>query len=179
MKKKILIGALGAAVLFGGAFVVSATNNDDFVKTVEQTKNTKALLSVNEAEKIALQQVNGIVESIELERKSNKLMYEVEVEKADQDYDVYIDAYTGEIYAIDRDDDFDDDVYTTSNQKIISKEEAIAIAEKKVNGKAVEIDRDEDDGFIKYEIELKTSRGEAEVEIDALTGNVLEVEWDD
>jgi len=43
----------------------------------------------------------------------------------------------------------------------------------------IEISKDEDDGFIKYEVELKTDRGEAKVEIDASTGKVLEVEWDD
>ena len=43
----------------------------------------------------------------------------------------------------------------------------------------VEIELDEDDGLLKYEVELRTDRGEAEVEIDALTGNVLEVELDD
>jgi uncharacterized membrane protein YkoI len=43
----------------------------------------------------------------------------------------------------------------------------------------IEITKDEDDGFIKYEIELKTDRGEAEVEIHASTGKVLDVEWDD
>ena len=29
MKKKLLIGTLGAALVFGGALAVSATNNDD------------------------------------------------------------------------------------------------------------------------------------------------------
>ena len=48
-----------------------------------------------------------------------------------------------------------------------------------VNGKVVEIEKDEDDGLIKYDVELKTDRGEADVEIDASTGKVLEVELDD
>ena len=43
----------------------------------------------------------------------------------------------------------------------------------------VEIELDEDDGFFQYDVELRTDRGEAEVEIDAITGNVLEVELDD
>ena len=43
----------------------------------------------------------------------------------------------------------------------------------------VEIEKDEDDGLIKYEVELNTDRGEAEVEIDASTGKVLDVEWVD
>ena len=71
-----------------------------------------------------------------------------------------------------------DNVYQ-NNKNIISQADATAIAEKAVNGKVVEIEKDEDDGLIKYEVELKTDRGEAEVEIDASTGKVLEVEWDD
>ena len=43
----------------------------------------------------------------------------------------------------------------------------------------VEIALDEDDRLIKYEVALKTTRAKAEVEIDAVTGKVLEVEWDD
>ena len=66
-----------------------------------------------------------------------------------------------------------------NNKNTISQDDAIAIAEKAANGKVVEIELDEDDGFIKYDVELRTDRGEAEVEIDAITGNVLEVELDD
>ena len=95
------------------------------------------------------------------------------------DYDLHIDAYTGEIYSVDRDDDDDDDKNFANYENIISQADAIAIAEKAVNGKVVEIELDEDDGLLKYETELRTDRGEAEVEIDASTGDVLEVELDD
>ena len=43
----------------------------------------------------------------------------------------------------------------------------------------VEIEKDHDDGLLKYEVELRTDRGEAEVDIDASTGKVLKVEFDD
>ena len=33
--------------------------------------------------------------------------------------------------------------------------------------------------MLKYEVELQTDRGEAEVDIEARTGKVLEVEYDD
>ena len=180
MKKKIIIGTLGAALIFGGTFAVGAANNDAG-NGAEKTSNGKVMLSTNEAEKIALQEVDGIVESIELEKKNNKVIYEVEIENYDDDYDVYLDAYTGEIYHIDRDDDDDDRVYPANGnvQNIISQADAIAIAEQTVTGKMKEIERDKDDGFLIYEVELRTDRGEAEVEIDAVTGNVLEVEWDD
>jgi uncharacterized membrane protein YkoI len=182
MKRKVLIGTLGAALVFGGAFAVGATNNDN-VSTVDtnKTKNEKTFLSTDEVEKIALQEVAGVVEEIELEKKSGKVIYEVDIEKDDVDYDLYIDAYSGEIYTIDRDVDDDDDNLNPSNsgqynKNIISQADAIAIAERAVNGKVVEIEKDADDGFIKYEVELQTDRGEAEVEIDADDGKVLEVE---
>jgi uncharacterized membrane protein YkoI len=187
MKKKMVIGTLSAALVFGGAFAVGASNNDDAGKVDAKANNTKTFLSIDEVKKIALQEVNGAVEDIELENESNKAVYEVDIEKDDIDYDLYIDAYSGEIYSVDRDDhhdddDFDDDNLSNSNQNsknIISQADATAIAEKAVNGKVFEIEKDEDDGLIKYEVELKTDRGEAEVEIDASTGKVLDVEWDD
>ena len=180
MKKKLLIGTLGAALVFGGAFAVSATNNDDVSKT-NKTKVEKTFLSTDEVEKIALKEVAGIVEEIELEKQAGKSVYEVDIEKDNIDYTLHIDAYSGEIYTIDSDND-DDNNHShngQNNQNIISQADAIAIAEKAVNGKVVEIEKDEDDGLIKYEVELKTDRGEAEVEIDASTGKVLEVELDD
>ena len=68
MKKKLVIGTLGAALVFGGAFAVSATNNDD-ISTTNKTKVGKTFLSTDEVEKIALQEIAGIVEEIELEKK--------------------------------------------------------------------------------------------------------------
>ena len=106
MKKKLVIGTLGAALVFGGAFAVSATNNDD-ISTTNKTKVEKTFLSTDEVEKIALQEVAGIVEEIELEKQAGKSVYEVDIEKDDIDYNLHIDAYSGEIYTIDRDDDDD------------------------------------------------------------------------
>ena len=103
MKKKMVIGTLSAALVFGGAFAVGASNNDDGNK-VEGKADTKTILSYDEVKKIALQKVNGVVEEIELENEANKAVYEVDIEKNDIDYDLYIDAYSGEIYSVDRDD---------------------------------------------------------------------------
>ena len=136
MKKKLLIGTLGAALVFGGALAVSATNNDDVSKT-NKTKVEKTFLSTDEVEKIALKEVAGIVEEIELEKQAGKSVYEVDIEKDNIDYTLHIDAYSGEIYTIDSDND-DDNNHShngQNNQNIISQADAIAIAEKAVNGK--------------------------------------------
>ena len=183
MKKKMVIGTLSAALVLGGAIAVGASNNADGSKVDAQANNAKTFLALDEVKKIALQEVDGVVEEIELEKESNKAVYEVDIEKDDIDYDLYIDAYSGEIYSVDRDDHNDDDdindTNLSNNKNTISQADATAIAEKAVNGKVIEIEKDEDDGLIKYEVELKTDRGEAEVEIDASTGKVLNVEWDD
>lgn len=194
MKRKVLIGTLASALVLGGAFAVGATNNDgsNSVEGTNQSKNE--MITIEEAEKAALKEVAGKVESIELERKLDKMIYEVEIEKDYMDYDVYIDANTRELHSVNQDDDFDDDdsvAYksddaskananpTQTNEVTISQAEAVKIAEKEVNGKMHEIEKEEDDGLIKYKVELKTNRGEAEVDIDAVTGKILEVEFDD
>src|SRR3954447_26924331 len=104
MKKKLLIGTLGAALVFGGAFAVGAAGNDG-VSTVNKTNTEKTMLDADEIKKVAVQEVAGVVEEIELETKTGKLVYEVDIEKDNVDYDLHIDAYSGKIYTIDRDDD--------------------------------------------------------------------------
>ena len=62
---------------------------------------------------------------------------------------------------------------------LISREEAIQIAEKSVNGKAYSFEMDEDDGQIEYEIELKTDRGEVEIEMNGRNGEIIEIDYDE
>jgi uncharacterized membrane protein YkoI len=71
-----------------------------------------------------------------------------------------------------------DDKDLTTKQNFLSEQEAIEIAEKTVNETVTEIDFDEDDNRYVYEFELNTSQREAEVEIDAVTGKVLEKEYE-
>lgn len=55
-------------------------------------------ISPEQAKEIALDYVGkGYVDDIELENEKGMLLYEVEVEDGDDDIDVYIDAYTGEV----------------------------------------------------------------------------------
>ena len=46
------------------------------------------MLNADEIKEIAVQEVAGVVEEIELETKSGKLVYEVDIEKDDVDYDL-------------------------------------------------------------------------------------------
>ncbi|MBB6454048.1 putative membrane protein YkoI [Salirhabdus euzebyi] len=61
---------------------------------------------------------------------------------------------------------------------VISLEQAKAIALKEVNGAIEEIELDEDDGNLLYEVEMVNGQGEIELDIDAYTGEILVISFD-
>lgn len=67
---------------------------------------------------------------------------------------------------------------SNERKSTISKNKAIDIAQKQFSGTIDSIELDRDDGRLIYEIEMESSRGEAEIEIDAYTGEVLVVDID-
>lgn len=64
-------------------------------------------------------------------------------------------------------------------QTIISRQQAINIALSKFSGKVEDVELDDDDGRLIYEIEIENGDKEAEFEIDAITGKILSIEYDD
>jgi len=198
MKKKIMVIGVAGVVLLGGALGVGA-----FSETT-QGKDSE-LISMKKAEEIAVNEVGGVVESIELEKDDGRLKYEIDLrdENGNDDIDVDIDAKTGEIIKVDRDDDdrhrrtettssaqnnnvSQDDAKSTSNTVVksdttqstkqkLTKEEAIAIALKETPGKVIEVEYDDGE----YDIEVRTETHEVDYEIDARTGKILEKDFDD
>lgn len=193
MKKMIITGIIIVGILVGGASIISATvsdKNEPIVKDqavqseqFEQAKNTapaKEMLSIDKVKEIALSEFDGRIDDIELERDNGYVYYEVEIQNGADEYNLDIDAYSGEVLF--REYDRDDDDYAKANytlDKLISAEEAKAIAVKEVGGKVIELELDEDDGRYKYEIELVTNEYEFDVEVDALTGDILKAKIDD
>lgn len=66
-----------------------------------------------------------------------------------------------------------------TKQPILSYGEATDIALAEFNGVVDEVELDEDDGKLRYEIEIENGDMEAEVVIDAYTGKVVIIEIDD
>lgn len=187
MKKfwMISIASVAALSITGG---VMAAQSGQFIGS---TKAKEAALSIQE----------GKVEEIELDNEKGMPVYEVEI-KTDgkDDVEVKVDAVTGSIVKVDYDDDVKQkkaanqssktNQSTTSTVKAvekqtkksndgrITKEQAIAIALKIVDGKVEEVELDKDDGVLKYEIEIVNSELEADIEIAAYGGKVLSKELD-
>ncbi|KKK39389.1 hypothetical protein WQ57_03955 [Mesobacillus campisalis] len=190
MKRKVLIVASAGLVLLGGAVGASAFNDNGKVES-QGVREDRKIISMNEAEEIAIGKAGGTVESIELEKNDGKLIYEIELrsENGDDDLDVDVDAVTGEVLKVDMDDDrgngqvnMEADAAASpsknkdkaSGPSYLSSEKAIEIATKESRGKVEDLELD--DGV--YEIEIKDGTHEYEYKIDAKTGKILEKEID-
>jgi len=181
MKKWLAIPALaGALVLVVGGVAMAGNTGESL------TVAPKGSLSVAEVEAIAVKSVGGKVTGIELDRERSGNIYEVEVKSGGVEYDLDIDAKTGKVLRTDIDDydndDFDDDNYDDkvigSDDKFITEKAAIEIAMKQAKGTVTEIDMDEDDNRVIYEIEIRDGKYDYDFDIDAISGEVLKFEKD-
>lgn len=174
MKKWYAIPAVAGALVLGGvAFAVSAEKGE--------------IISTDAAKTKAVEAVGGQVKEVELDRELSGDVYEVEVESNGVEYDLDLDAITGEVKKKEvdnrddrgenRDDDMDevrDDISVQASEKqVITQEQAIAIAMKSAKGNVTEIELDEDDNQLVYEIEIRDGQMEYDFEIDAVTGAML------
>jgi len=181
MKKWLAIPALaGALVLVVGGVAMAGNTGESL------TVAPKGSLSVAEVEAIAVKSVGGKVTGIELDRERTGNIYEVEVKSDGVEYDLDIDAKTGKVLRTDIDDydndDFGDDNYDEkvngSDGKFITEKAAIKIAMKQTKGTVTEVEMDEDDGRVIYEIEIEDGKYDYDFDIDAISGEVLKFEKD-
>ena len=97
MNKKLLIGLITAALVLGGSFAVGASEIPIFDLKTNKLKYEKEFIPAEQAKTIALNEVNGTVEDVEIEKENGHYYYEVEVDKDNIDYDIFVEAYTGKI----------------------------------------------------------------------------------
>ncbi|MGG0845830.1 PepSY domain-containing protein [Peribacillus simplex] len=71
-------------------------NDDDEDMSTQQAVET-AKISMDQAEKIALKEVDGQVTDAELDSENGILVYELEISRGQKEYDVVVDAITGKV----------------------------------------------------------------------------------
>ncbi|AIF45156.1 PepSY domain-containing protein [Virgibacillus sp. SK37] len=214
MKSKL---AVVAGALTGAAFLGLGIYHSD-------ASQAEPKLSTDVIKTMVSDQYPGTITDIELEKNFDKTFYEVEVENEDREYDLKLDANTGEVLKI-REKDTSNKVSVTekkaedstkatedneeqknkkekqntqedkqvrnseeqkkddkqpakkdkSNQSngLIGMEKAEKIALDAFAGTIVSMELDEDDDRMIYEIEIENGEDEADVDIDAYTGEVL------
>lgn len=73
----------------------------------------------------------------------------------------------------------DDDESNYQSSPTITQEEAITIAENELNGIALTVELENEDGYLVYGVHVENADGLWDVKIDAGTGDVLKIEPDD
>ncbi|OZU89171.1 hypothetical protein CIL03_09190 [Virgibacillus indicus] len=176
MKKKlgIAIGTLaGAAVIGLGVFQSSAAQADP-------------KLSTDDIRQMVTDQYEGTITEMELDKEFNKVVYEVEIEDEKQEIDLKLDGDTGEVIKENKKERKNDGMKITEKEKkqklnnsdILSTDEVTKIALNEFSGTVTDLELDEDDDRLIYEIEIKNGDDEADFEIDAVSGEILELEID-
>ncbi|GAA0300176.1 putative membrane protein YkoI [Gracilibacillus halotolerans] len=189
MKNKFFIPVLGGLIVTGGVFAALTINSD----------SASAELSKEEAMEKIQTQFPGEVVELEFEKEGSKKVYEIEIKGTDRHYELEVDADTGEVLKIEEEvfsgkkaskeqagsnqavqtaDDNGDSKNTTKKtdkDSIISVSEVEAIAHDFFDGKIEELELDEDDGRLYYEVEMYSSTHEVELDIDAYTGELLSI----
>ncbi|GAA0321571.1 hypothetical protein GCM10008931_11400 [Oceanobacillus oncorhynchi subsp. oncorhynchi] len=198
MNKKIGMFA-GAVVLAGvvgtGIYHAEAASSSEREPQIVEVGS----LTMEDATKKLEEEYQGKVKEMELDREGDKSFYEAEIIVENHEYDVKMDAESGEVVyeEIDDkdghdDDRNDDDVNLEENQQdtaaanenndnkenVITQEEAIQIAKQEFDGEVTEMELDYDDGRYVYELELVNGEQEADFDIHAETGDILSLEID-
>ncbi|MBD1223139.1 PepSY domain-containing protein [Virgibacillus halodenitrificans] len=211
MKSKI---AVVAGALTGAAFLGLGIYHSD-------ASQTEPKISTDDIKTMVADQYPGTITDIELEKNFDKIFYEVEVENENREYDLKLDANTGEVLKIREKDTSDkesvsekkteasdgdkekqestkeqqhaqenkqahdskeqknDDKQPVEKEKnkqpngLIGMKKAEKIALDAFAGTIVSMELDEDDDRMIYEIEIENGEDEADVDIDAYTGEVL------
>lgn len=158
----------------------------DTVTDVDQT--TKDDIGLEKAKKIALKDAglkekDVIFVTAKTDYEDGRKVYEVEFFCDDTEYDYEIDAKTGKIVSFDKDFEGKRPEMTEPADKEITAEKAKKIAlqhaglkEKEVT--KLKVERDYDDGIVKYEVEFEKGNMEYDYEIHGETGKILKAEQD-
>ncbi|MEW8986087.1 MAG: PepSY domain-containing protein [Bacillus sp. (in: firmicutes)] len=158
MKRKIIAG-IASLLLVGGAVGAAAAAGTANGSMKDPSHGSRQLLTSKQAEEIALRQVTGHVRPVEFKKHNGRMLFEVEIRTAgsQDDDEVTLDAVSGKVLKVERDEDNDANVrqsvrrQTQNRQTAISKEQAVAIALQETPGKVTEIDSDKN----VYEIEIR------------------------
>lgn len=158
------------------------------IKTKSTGKESakKNLISVEKAKQVALKKVpHAVVKEVELDFEKGKYIYEIDMVKDGYEYELKVDAKTGNGIYLYKDledwfDEKDDDNDDKDDQKIvgqvISLEKAKNIALAKVpHAKFVKAELDDSH----YEIEMTKGNMKYELEIDAVNGQITEFDTDE
>ncbi|MGM0920198.1 MAG: PepSY domain-containing protein [Bacillota bacterium] len=136
------------------------------VKKTDSAKEEKPAISEAEAKKLAEETYRGNVQALTLHRK----IYSITVLTKTEQIKLEMNADSGKITSEDK-----SSIEKNTQHVKLTEEQAKKIALAEVNGKIEDIDLEEEEDRVFYEVEIESGQQEATIQIDAYTGKVLSV----
>lgn len=170
--QKTFLATLGLAALLSSSLALADHDHKGHkhggprqdVVALEQSK-----ISAAQAIAIAEKDTKATADNLDLELHRGSAVYEIDLHDDKQEYEIRVDAITGEITK--RQSEYEDDL---PRRGTITITQAIETAERETGAKVVEADLDGKRGGLVYEIELIGSDGNRyDVDISADDGKVL------
>ncbi|WP_082233450.1 PepSY domain-containing protein [Halobacillus massiliensis] len=180
---------------YGGSILEAAQKDDLFVVSLQTDKgeykvqinrytseiehmerfenNSRDPLTQKEAEAIALENQPGSLSSTKKRKDENTIVYEVQIENKDEMVTLLINE---EGTILDKQVKQEQEEERTT---LISEKEAIEKALQEVKGKVDDVDYETSGNLPYYLIEIERDDDDAEVQIHAITGEILSIKWDD
>ncbi|WP_203332449.1 PepSY domain-containing protein [Planococcus beigongshangi] len=170
-----------------GRYSAAVARDSGHVASMEMVEQTGPAKTVTEkqAEEIALAEVQGKIKETSYQKGQNE--FEVKVESETEISTLLISADSGDIRKISSEEIAKADP-APENQpappeagKVISGNEAIAIARQTLDGEVQEVEfiETQDGGYYLVEIENDATDQEATIQIHAIRGDTMTVDWDD
>ena len=170
--QKTFLAALGLAALLSSSLALADHDHKGHkhggprqdVVALEQSK-----ISAAQAIAIAEKDTNATADNLDLELHRGSAVYEIDLHDDKQEYEIRVDAITGEITK--RQSEYEDDL---PRRGTITITQAIETAERETGAKVVEADLDGKRSGLVYEIELIGSDGSRHfADISADDGKLL------
>ncbi|RNF38505.1 PepSY domain-containing protein [Planococcus salinus] len=200
MKKLIYIPMTVGILGFGGIVLANTDTAEEqtgttspepaVVQVEEGSADSAERLSFEEVSAKALKVVNGMVTDVELDSDDGRRHYDIEIKDGEFEYELELDAYSGEVLKQEKDaddDDFNRSAAASQNssenaakgsQPLISADEAAQAALATVSGTVEEVELDRDNGVTYYEVEIEDGRVDHEIHVNAQDGTILKTETD-
>lgn len=170
-----------------GKYTAAVDRDSGKVTSIELIEKTGPAQNIDEqqAQDIALGETDGEIEETVYSKELNE--YEVTVAGEAQRMIIAISAETGEVRRISTEEvaeaapDPPEETPSAEPDRILSRDEAVAIARQTLDGEVQEVQFIEtaDGGYYLVEIDNEASDQEATIQIHAIRGDTLTVDWDD
>lgn len=180
-RSKMLPATMAAVIAIGatGAALAATGENEN---GQEMTAVLGAKTSIAQAIAAAEQQTGGRAMKVDIQKDNGAYLYEVKTVSKDKVAEVFIDPTSGQVVRTDDEgliakvfDREDQDEFAKLTGSSATLAAAIATAEQHTSGKAIEASFDNEDGTMRFEVEVAKDNAMHKVTIDSASGKVLKV----